>query len=80
MCKAATSTENAHERCHLSKVNTLFVYLLMEGAYMCHDRNVRGMVGSKKRLRAKLDIWPNIRGICAHFPLVLQHIDDNDLI
>ena len=35
---------------------------------MCHDRNVRGMVGLKKMLRVKLDIRPNVGGIYVSFP------------
>ena len=34
---------------------------------MCHDKNVRGMVGPRKMLRAILDIRPHVPGICAHF-------------
>ena len=35
---------------------------------MCYDRNAKGMVGPKKRLKAILDIRPNVGGISTHFP------------
>ena len=35
---------------------------------MFHSRNVRGMVRSKKSLRAILDIQPNIMDIFALYP------------
>ena len=64
--------KNAREGCHVSNVNALFVYplnLLTTRVYVCHDKNIRGMVGPKKTLRSKLDIQPNIWGICSPFPL-----------
>ena len=44
----------ACEGCHINNVNTPFVYplnLLTARAYMCHDRNIRSMIESKKSLR-----------------------------
>ena len=38
---------------------------------MCHDKNIRDVVGPKKSLKAILDILPNVKGIYAPFLLVL---------
>ena len=66
-----TKLSNAHDGCHVSNVIALFVYslnLITTGAYVCHDRNIRGMVELKKRSRVILDIRSNIEGICVPFP------------
>ena len=42
--------------------------LLMVGPYLSYRTDIRENIGSKNFLRAKLDIWSNIRGICVPHP------------
>ena len=55
----------------MNDIRHLFVHLftlLIVGPYLSYGTNIMNNNGSKKFLRAKLDIWSNIRGMCVPHP------------
>ena len=57
--------------CHVNDIRSSFAHLLTSltiGTYLRYKTNVRSSIRPKKGLRAKEDIWSNIKGICIPYP------------
>ena len=58
--------------CHVNDIRSSFAHLLTSltiGTYLSYKTNVKSSIGPKKGLRAKEDIWSNIRASVYLIPL-----------